>query len=137
MQLSLVPSTWDAELEELASLARAQSRSAPPVSQALYEVGLLHELGLVRYGYDPREAHVTWAAAVRRGYAACGEAAAYLAAAGLREGRRVELVMYRSDYCGPHYSHVVAVVDGHELDVYAGYACPARGRVVAALEVLP
>lgn len=129
MQLSV--SSWEAELLELASLARLQASRAPGVSRALAEVAT------VQYGFNPREAHVTWDAVVRRGYAACGEAAAYIAAAGLREGRRVELLLYRSDHCGPHYSHVVAVVDGHELDPYAVHACPVRGRVVAALEVLP
>lgn len=122
---------WETELLDLASLARMQASRAPGVALALADVAS------VPYGYDPREAHVTWDAAVRRGYAACGEAAAYIAAAGLREGRRVELLLYRSERCGPHYSHVVAVVDGIELDPYAAYSCPDRGRVVAALEVLP
>lgn len=123
----------DDEIAQLQELARRQLASAPPLSRALEDVA--------RTRYHFRQAdgrHVEWSEAARRGYAACGEAAAYLAAAAAAEGRAVELALVTGDpvECGPGYRHAVAVVDGVPLDVYAGRACPAPAvpLAVASLE---
>lgn len=112
----------DAEIRQLVELARAQRASAPRLSTALADVLA------TPYGWRASDGrHVTWAEASRRGYAACGEAAAYLAAAAARDGHQaaVQLVTGDPARCGPGYRHALAVVDGEPLDPYAERACPA------------
>lgn len=112
----------DAEIRQLVELARVQRSSAPPLAAALADVLAL------TYGWRAGDGrHVTWREAARRGYAACGEAAAYLAAAAARDGRHVALELVTGDprTCGPGYRHALAVVDGTPLDPYAARACPA------------
>jgi hypothetical protein len=112
---------------ELAHLAALQVNTAPPLAAAFAEVEGMP------YRWRASDVHVTWAEARRRGYAACGEAAAYLAAAASREGRTVaiELVTGSPAECGAGYRHAVAIVDGQTLDPYAGRACPAPKITIA------
>ena len=109
------------EVAQLADLAALQVSTAPPLAAALAEVEAMP------YRFRAADVHVVWSEARRRGFAACGEAAAYLAAAESREGRAVaiELVTGSPAECGADYRHAVAVVDGQVLDPYAGRACPA------------
>jgi hypothetical protein len=115
------------EVAELAHLAALQVATAPPLATAYAEVEAMP------YQWRPADSHVAWSVARRRGYAACGEAAAYLAAAASREGRTVaiELVTGSPAECGAGYRHAVAVVDGATLDPYAGRACPAPKIMLA------
>jgi hypothetical protein len=106
---------------QLADLAASQVNVAPSLAAALADVEAMP------YRFRAADVHVAWSEARRRGYAACGEAAAYLAAAASREGRSVaiELVTGSPAECGAGYRHAVAVVDGQVLDPYAARACPA------------
>jgi hypothetical protein len=109
------------EVAQLADLAASQVSSAPALASALAEVQAMP------YRFRAADVHVPWSVARQRGFAACGEAAAYLAAAASREGRSVaiELVTGSPAECGAGYRHAVAIVDGQVLDPYAGRACPA------------
>ena len=120
------------EVAELAHLAALQVREAPPLATAYAEVEAMP------YRWRASDVHVAWREARRRGYAACGEAAAYLAAAASREGRDVaiELVTGAPAECGAGYRHAVAIVDGQTLDPYAGRACPAA-KITLARRYVP
>ena len=109
------------EVAQLADLAASQVHAVPSLAVALAEVEAMP------YRWRAADRHVAWSEARRRGYAACGEAAAYLAAAASREGRSVaiELVTGAPAECGAGYLHAVAIVDGQVLDPYAGRACAA------------
>lgn len=111
----------DEEMRVLTQLAQAQVTTAPALARAYNDVLAMP------YEFRAADDHVEWADARRRGYAACGEAAAYLAAAAVREGRSagIELVTGPIAQCGPGYRHAVAVVDGVVLDPYAARACLA------------
>jgi len=110
----------------LAQLAAEQVHTAPPLEVAWRDVVT------TPYRWRAADVHVRWSEARRRGYAACGEAAAYLAAAAWRDGRRVELriVTGAPAECGVGYRHAVAAVDGQTLDPYAGRACAAPHLLV-------
>lgn len=109
------------EVAVLMELASEQLGAVPSLAAAYREVTR------TPYEYRPGDVHVRWEVARRRGYAACGEAAAYLAAAAAREGRSVaiQLVTGPVGVCGPSYRHAVVVVDGEVLDPYSARACAA------------
>lgn len=86
----------------------------------------------VPYGFRSQDAqHVTWDEAEARGYAACGEAAAYLAAVALQHGHHAAIRVVTDDACGDQYRHAVAVVDGVVLDPYRAHACGFSPRTLA------
>ena len=115
------------EVAQLVDLAAQQVHDVPPLAAAYAEVQAMP------YRWRSFDDHVSWRVARRRGFAACGEAAAFLAAAASREGRSVsiELVTGAPAECGAGYRHAVAVVDGKTLDPYAGRACAAPHVVMA------
>lgn len=61
---------------------------------------------------------------IRRGYGACGDACAFVGAAGFLAGRDVELCVEGVEGL-KDYRHVRLIVDGHTLDPTAKYALPA------------
>ena len=109
------------EIRILSNLAAQQIPMAPPLERAYRDVVAMP------YEFRAADNHVAWSCARRRGYAACGEAAAYLVAAAVREGRSaaIEIVTGPIAACGPSYRHAVAIVDGVVLDPYAARACQA------------
>ncbi len=115
------------DIEALHDLASQQVSEVPSLVDAL------HLVEAMPYHWRAHDVHVSWREAMARGYAACGEAAAFLAAAGAREGRQVaiELVTGSPAECGPGYRHAVAVVDGVTLDPYAEKACTAPAIPIA------
>jgi len=76
------------------------------------------------YRFVPtRETADLWTA-LGRGWGSCGEAAAAWAR---RRGKRVVWALERRPDLDPAYAHVVARVDGRDIDVYAEAARPVGG----------
>lgn len=122
------------ELRQLASLV-VENRAHEDARSL--EVAL-RAIGRTPYRFEPSDlVHAPWGAARRRGYAACGEAAALLGAAALNEGRRValEVVTGSPVACGVGYRHAIAVVEGVPLDPYARHACSSPRVVLASLSL--
>jgi hypothetical protein len=116
------------ELGALTTLAYAQARlGSTPGSVEL----ALRDVALVPYRFERSADYQPWHNVIARGYAACGDAAAYVAAAALRAGRRVRLALESgpADRCGAGYLHAVAYVDGARLDPYAAHACAVHYTV--------
>lgn len=79
------------------------------------------------YRFDPsREVASLWVAVQRR-WGSCAEAAAAIAAWALRNRKSVMFALERRPDLDPAYAHVVARVDGRDVDVYAEAARPVNG----------
>ena len=79
------------------------------------------------YRFDASRTVASLWDAVPRGWGACAEAAAALAAWARLQGRTVRWCLERRPDLDPRYAHVVAVIDGAPWDVYAEAARPSRG----------
>lgn len=78
----------------------------------------LHVRQVLPYRFDgPRHRILELVAARRRGYGACGDATAAIAAALLMRGKSAS-VCYESTHTVPGYAHVRIVVDGVVADAY-------------------
>lgn len=78
------------------------------------------------YRFNRRYPATSLWVAMPRGWGACGEAAAAIAAWAIAHRRAVEFCLETRPDIDDDYAHVVAVVDGQPFDVYAEAARPAR-----------
>lgn len=117
------------EIKQLEQIAIAQ---IPEVTASL-EQAWNNVLNMPYKFFASDGRHVSWKEAKQRGYAACGEAAAYLAAVALKTGQKVKIVIEGTNNflaCGPDYRHAVVVVNGKRLNPYAKQACSAKPKVI-------